>query len=415
MTIASLKNSSIGSPFFRILQSIFCVCLIVGIFTGEGLSSDRVFVAPDSTRKVCQLTGEWDRQCAAPTVNRTFSSYALYGTDLGASFEHQGRLLFLFGDTVGLGMINADSMAWSADTDPDDCVDLCFVSYPSGKYRPPRVPGISLGVFEVPMEGVSFGGCLYVYFTTDHSAQHTMGRSVVARSCDEGRSFIYIGDISTSRFINLSIATIDNSDIEGLPEDEGQGMLIWGSGEYRSSDVYLAWMPLEMIEDPATLRFFSGLTGEGGTPVWSENEEDASALFDQPCVGELSVSWNPFLERWLILYNCHFTGGVSYRTAEAPWGPWSGDNLLFHPDLDDGFCHFIHVSWAEEVCDSISDPFRWFTTGGVYGPYLIDRYSTGIEGEETTVYFTLSTWNPYNVVLMKSTLLIESPLQTEIQ
>lgn len=407
MTFASRKEKPPWRSLVRILCAATLAFLAAGIFVDEGLGDDRVVVLPEETRKVCQLTGEWDRQCGEPTVNRTFSGCALYGTDLGASFEHEGRLLFLFGDTVGLGMVNADSMAWSADTNPDDCVELCFASYPSGKYRPPRVPGVSLGVFEVPMEGVSHDGCIYVYFTTDHSTQHTMGRSVVARSCDEGRSFTYMGDISTSRFINLSIVTVDNGAIEGLPEDEGRGMLIWGSGEYRYSDVYLAWMPLNLIEDPATIRYFAGTAGPRGAPIWSASEEDARTLFDQPCVGELSASWNPFLERWLLLYNCHLTGGVTYRAARAPWGPWSEDDLLFHPDLDDGYCHFIHRSWAEEVCDLVSDPFRWFDDGGVYGPYLIDRYSKGIEGEQTTIYYTLSTWNPYNVVLMRSTLAIE--------
>src|SRR4051794_40724246 len=53
-----------------------------------------------TTRKVHQLTGEQDRERGVPTLNRTESTVGMFGTDLGASFEHDGRLWFLFGDTV---------------------------------------------------------------------------------------------------------------------------------------------------------------------------------------------------------------------------------------------------------------------------------------------------------------------------
>jgi hypothetical protein len=41
-------------------------------------------------------------QCRGSTTLRTRSRYGLEGTDLGYSFEHQGKLYFLFGDTVGV-------------------------------------------------------------------------------------------------------------------------------------------------------------------------------------------------------------------------------------------------------------------------------------------------------------------------
>jgi len=59
----------------------------------------QVELVPGSVRKICQLTGERDRQRNADTLNRTETRFGLIGTDLGASFEHDGRLWFLFGDT----------------------------------------------------------------------------------------------------------------------------------------------------------------------------------------------------------------------------------------------------------------------------------------------------------------------------
>jgi len=51
----------------------------------------------------------------------------------------------------------------------------------------------------------------------------------------------------------------------------------------------------------------------------------------------------------------------------------------------------------------VHDPGRENVWGGEYGPYLIARFFTGDE-RQTTIYFVMSTWNPYNVVLMRSTL-----------
>lgn len=41
--------------------------------------------------------------------------------------------------------------------------------------------------------------------------------------------------------------------------------------------------------------------------------------------------------------------------------------------------------------------------GGEYGPYEFSHFATGTD-QSTTIYFTMSTWNPYEVVLMKASL-----------
>ena len=359
-----------------------------------------------STQKVCQLTGEFDRERQETTLNRTESRFGVIGTDLGASFEHAGRLYFLFGDTVGVGHRGGDSVAYSEDVDPEDCVALSFVTGRDGLYLPPRVPGISLGAFEVPVGGFSAGGSMYVFFTTDHSEQTMMGRSVLARSTDGAQSFEYLYDVSRDKFINIAPVVVDNAGLPGLPEREGQGLLLWGSGAYRQSNPYLAYMSLSGVEDQGSLRYFAGLDSGSGSPRWSTAEAEASPLFAQPCIGELSVAWNPFLRRWLMLYNCREPRGINFRVASQPWGPWSEAQVLFQPWEDGGYCHFMHVSWEFQHCDSVHDPNRENVWGGEYGPYLIPGYTFGDDGR-TTIYYVMSTWNPYNVVLMKSTLEIE--------
>jgi hypothetical protein len=86
--------------------------------TTESLSNTIVFVA-GSTQKVCQLSGERDRQFSVPTLSQTEKRYGLVGTDRGYSFEHIGKLFLLFGDSQPSSTFNG---------------------HPNGQTNPPRTP-----------------------------------------------------------------------------------------------------------------------------------------------------------------------------------------------------------------------------------------------------------------------------------
>ena len=68
----------------------------------------------------------------SPAFNETERRFGLFGTDLGASFAHDGRLWFLFGDTwpspSGPDADVGDSVAFTTDTDPEAGVRLEFVA-----------------------------------------------------------------------------------------------------------------------------------------------------------------------------------------------------------------------------------------------------------------------------------------------
>jgi hypothetical protein len=56
----------------------------------------------------------------------------------------------------------------------------------------------------------------------------------------------------------------------------------------------------------------------------------AMPLFDEGCVGELSVRWNPLLGAWTCLYNAGWpadrgsAGGIVMRWSKRPYGPGPG-------------------------------------------------------------------------------------------
>ena len=135
---------------------------VTGVPGVQGSTAEPVirFVA-GSTVKVEQLLGEEDKEKHQPTLSRTETRYGIQGTDLGNSFEHDGRVYFLFGDTVGRLDHALDTIATTDATGPEQGVRLDFLT--AGRdYLTIQPPGISMGPFEVPVAGISLGGQMYV-------------------------------------------------------------------------------------------------------------------------------------------------------------------------------------------------------------------------------------------------------------
>jgi len=390
------------------------------------------------TRKVAQLTGEFDRQgwdgIGAPPFapNRTESRHRIRGTDLGVSFEHKGRAYFLFGDTWRAprkpdtpypdpAERDLDAIAFTSDRDARNGIDLTFLPAPPRIHGPTPIPQ---GGFEVPLDGTSVGGAMYVFFSTDHfrdGQTDLMGRSILARSDNDGLDFGYLYDLSrydlrsAGKFINVSVErtvlNVADATLVGL-RPRTEVLWLWGTGRYRASDVYLAVLPLAGLGTMQGLRYFAG---SRGAVAWSQAEADATPIVLTRDAGEISVRWNPFLNRYLLLYNSGQPRGILLHSAHKPWGPWSAAPVLafdpWHADNPNdpnslaGYGRFMH--WPPDAThDHVHDDMfvlnrrRGDEWGGEYGPYQIARYTTGARGQWARIYFTMSTWNPYQVMLM---------------
>jgi Domain of unknown function (DUF4185) len=382
---------------------------------------------PD-THKIVQLTGEFDHQGwdgigkESHAPNQTMTNFGVRGTDLGSSFVHKERTYFLFGDTWRVDQRSEDqdldSIAFTTDTNPDDGLNLRFLD------RPPLIhPPVPQNGFNVPLDGVSVNESMFVFFSTDAhlpDGKALMGRSILTRSSNDGFDFDSLYEFSRDKFINVSVErmTLTAADAEAVGAGSHDVLCIWGSGRYRSSDVYLAILPVSGLTTRTGLRFYAG---EGGSHAWSDRESDAAPLFCSGCVGELSVRWNPFLERFILMFNSDNPGGIVLHAAPKPWGPWTHEPIMafdanfrapgldpFDPCLGDGYGRFMHVAWDVKQCDHLHDDMfgspRENEWGGVYGPYQIANLAKGSRNESTQLYFVMSTWNPYQVVLMTTQL-----------
>jgi hypothetical protein len=179
---------------------------------------------------------------------------------------------------------------------------------------------------------------------------------------------------------------------------------------YRASVPYLAYAPVETFADPETWRFFAGRTPDGG-PKWVPKAEwrpgPANQIYTPASdggynVGEFSITWNVPLHMWLMMY-----GGVAARVAPAPWGSWSEPTLILGP-ADHPGCKLV---MTVDGCGDRRDywPGRRqgnrFQPGGFYAPYVLNRYTRAeAEPRRATIFWTLSTWNPYEVSIMRTTI-----------
>ncbi|MCX7010963.1 MAG: hypothetical protein NTW86_00065, partial [Candidatus Sumerlaeota bacterium] len=113
------------------------------------------------------------------------------------------------------------------------------------------------------------------------------------------------------------------------------------------------------------------------------------------------------LGRWIGAYR-----SGTYHLADKPWGPFSpaGDWLLTTPD--DLQANIMHVSWLT----AYKDGFFYVSDGNppqnedgkVYSMHVIPRFCRGTQ-DAYEMYYTLSTWNPYDVVIMRSEIGLPQP------
>lgn len=377
------------------------------------------------SEKVCQASGKWDLERVAPTVNGTSGlGYTEWATDLGYPVDDGTTMTLLFGDThLNHTPIATDEKIRDDDVvlqtqqtaapTPTQCLQLSPV--PGGTTLTPAdvtVDGVTdanflQGFFNVPTSGFHANGSMYAAFWTQHC--------MLPDRCGYGSNQVGEGWLARRRADNVTkydklfklpakfvyTASVNATTISGLPADQKLGVFVYGVPNYRASYPFLAYAPAGSVGDQSTWRYLTGVDATGA-PQWSADPAQASTLFSTGdgtgCIGEFSVSWVAPLQKWLMLYNC--TSGVVARYSASPWGPWSAPSTIFNPESDNGLCHFIHDGGRN--CDNTHEPGATHG-GGLYAPFVLSRYTSGTSAA-ATIYYLMSTWNPYQVVVMRATL-----------
>lgn len=314
------------------------------------------------------------------------AAVGLSGTDLGVSFPLGDQLVFLFGDSWTLDRADwdVDSVAWTPLTPlrSGRPPRLVWRQRPGHRFLPLQPQGVKSGGMDVPVEGVTVGERTFVFFSSGWDPRRKRhSHSLLAHTAGDDFEGLQMDHrVATDRFVNVSVVA------------DGATLWIFGTGAYRQSSVYLARVAAADLADRAAWRYWPGFQGD---------EARAEPLVKSNCLGELSVRRLPD-GLWAMTKNAAVPRGIHLRTAKAPTGPWSAPVVIFDPARD-GYGRIMHQQVrAVGFDDGLSEPGREEEWGGEYGPYLVPQWCGSPRPGVHELVYTLSTWNPYAVRLLRS-------------
>jgi hypothetical protein len=462
------------------------------------------------SQKVEQIIGDKDWADGKPTTSRTFSRYGVLANGLGYSFEHfdtaraRQELIFLFGDTVAFGSYSPspgldrnagpvgaavsvdfshpqprfecvqgpndpfavpceqsqynyhgkDPIAWSTTTDPQAGLRLDF--FTKGRFplfvEPSRFDGkrVKTGGDDIPNSGVSVNGKIYIVFSTGAdpscgtSCSHAHAYSVLVEFDEARQTFTTLRQISSVPKGGHFLFTSFHEPARGTAAEPV--VYMFGVGDYRHSNVYLAKVPTATFESGIGTQYLTAVNS--GVPVWSppdaagvSYETDAQPVViddaPSPSVGNVSVAYEEKLKLWLLTYDADgssppATRGVFLRSAASPWGPWSDPIPIYNACDNGGFGvagkgGFIHYARSKggvvcnlaavspsgpggpTIAEELGQHDPETTVGATFAPLMIERFLS-VNNDVLSVYYTMSTWNPYTVVEMRTDLsVLHSP------
>lgn len=297
-------------------------------------------------------------------INATDDRYGVDGTDLGSTFEHDGALYMLFGDTFGPAKSDWRSNAAAVITDDDPSDGLTFdrmiedrPGHAGALIPQSAVPGEEVTV--IPTYGVSVGERIVLHYMAVKAwgapGRWELSSSGLAYSDDDGETWTVDPAATQSGDGNFGQVAIVAAD--GL-------LYLLGIPGGRFGGVQLARVAPERILDLTAYAYWDGARWSGQGPT------AARAILPAP-VGELSVRWNAHYQKWILMDLNEEKYAVVLRTADCLTGPWSEEMTV--------------------------------TTGAeypqLYAPYLLPGHDDGPE-----LYFTMSQFGPYNVALMRTSL-----------
>lgn len=374
-----------------------------------------------------------------PTPNDTHTRANLRGTDLGISVAHDDDLYVFFGDTAGYRAIwplgpesLPDAVGYSAvplSAVADDAATLCenlrflalapedsagpsyglerdfaggymnapdgesiadYIHNPAGPRGDNAFPNLP-GDFEVPSGGFSYDGSIYIFYSIVQPNPIEMKGSYLARWPAPSTSGLPVYDILhhvDQRFD--ANGPLRGDFINIAPVVVGDYVYLFGTGKYRESPVHLA---RKLLINLATEGGFERY--DAATETWIAANAQGSPIVSMPNIGELSVRYFLALQRFVMLDQEQTR--LAARFAEKPEGPWS--EPLFVAKMDE-------APFNDKYCcignDCVGERMLHCDRAGVYAPFMLPDVVTNPDGS-FAIDFLLSTWDPYNVALMRAT------------
>lgn len=383
-----------------------------------------------STNFVSWVTGKYvyglteEQWTLANTLNR----YSVHGTDVGVMWDNgmvddpetpwdEHQVLIAVGDTFGEANMKGrwiyNTLFRSSDHDLSDGMTIPDGEWFNGNMfggaplsqpdearpiinRPSWLPN---SVTLIPTAGVSlptevtdetpFGTIQYVSFMSvskwGSAGQWNTNYSAIAYSTDNGENFTVARE---SVRYNSAFSGHRNFQQSAFVKGEDGYVYVYGTPNGRQGAAYLARVANDDILNVSKYEYYKkGSSGWFGTTAakWVKGSpSSASAIIGKSggacgatkpgnTVSEMSVQYNEYLKKYIVLYGDQFNN-IVMRTSDTPEGAWSEANVLM----------------AQQ-------------NGGIYAP-MLHPWSPSTAGTGSDLYWNLSLWSEYNVMLMKTDL-----------
>lgn len=331
------------------------------------------------------------------SINRTLDRFGISGTDLGISWDNgSGQTLMAFGDTFG--DCDAAGQEWrhnvllrSADVNlangitvpnpvPGDQNSGSVVTAERPQFAQQIIDALDLPAVEIttiPTAAISVGDIQYINYMSVRAwgdpGRWDTNYSAIAVSRDNGQTWVpqplTVRVNSGVTIEGVEQVHADNSNFQMgayLRGKDDDYIYQYGTPNGRYGAVYLARVKPADILDLSKYQYYSNNPANH----WPDTMGDLKAIAPAP-VSEMSVAWNRYLKKYVMLHGIESQGQLVLRTADRPEGPWSDAKTLLN---------------------------RTQTAGGIYAPYIHPA------SDGRYLYFTASRWSDYNVMLLRTDL-----------
>nr|WP_245555747.1 DUF4185 domain-containing protein [Gordonia soli] len=345
--------------------------------------------------------------------NSTYNRFGISGTDLGISWDNgSGQTLMAFGDTFGNCAVAGQEwrhnvLLRTSDTDldngilvrdgvPGDVRSGSVVSADRPRFAQELIPSLGISNIEVttiPTAAIAVPGPNGTRQIINYMSVRSWGAagrwvtnfSGIAYSDNNGQS--WNTDISTV-LVNapLTLALPDglpkvdrnngkfqqSAYVRGRADDAADRDYVYqfGTPNGRFGAGFLGRVPESKILDLDAYQYWAG-SGRGWVDDIGQIPDDGTAIVVPAPVTELSVSWSPYLKKYVMLDG---DVGIRIRTADHPQGPWSRPTYIVPPGA-----------------------------AVLYGPMVLPT-SPALTGTGKELYFNASRWSDYNVMLIRTDL-----------
>lgn len=315
--------------------------------------------------------------------NQTLERFGISGTDLGIMWDSGAQqVLMAFGDTFGYCKVRGHQWRYntlfrSQDHDLGQGIHL-------GPGSAIGRPGFATQVINsikwspnetgiIPTAGTSIGGKQYVSFMSirdwGRDGEWSTNYSGLAVSPDNGQTWgVYPGSVRGSGPDSGRapfVAGNENFQMASFVKSDDGYLYAFGTPSGRQGSAYLSRVVQQAAPDLGQYQYWNADSNS-----WVPNRPDAATVVIPGPVAEMSVQYNTYLKQYLAMYT-NGNNDVVARVAPALQGPWGPPVLMV---------------------SSMQIP------GGIYAP-MMHPWSTGKD-----VFFNLSLWSAYDVMLMHTVL-----------